>query len=421
MSGNVTVTSGNDLSISAPNAIADLAYGKIGHGDDLRMVGAGGLGSRSGNVVVSSNSDISVTQGLIGHKNRFSNATASGQTWIGTSRLDPADAAGGNLVMDANSEISGAGGIRVYVPRRQNNQIASGARLNGVIYTGARVDPSSRQGTDEFVKSIEYPSTSNPGDPPTVVVLNQHDNSLGSGPEPVPTGSYAFYYDTISIVPPPPPTVLPIPLPPTPPGFRAPDYRTLLPDDRFRDDWLEYEEAQFAAPGSTLVFYEGLRQYGPTGEPLFDYRAPSGWSEEEEDILRRFEQLGLAVSLPPAAPSGGAAAAPASSAPAADGAAPATADPFGGMAPAAPAAPDPFGAPAPGAAPVPAPVPAPGTPPDPFGAPAPGAAPVPAPGTPPDPCGAPAPGAAPVPAPGTPPDPFGAPPAAGGTAPAPAP
>ncbi len=421
MSGNVTVTSGNDLSISAPNAIADLAYGKIGHGDDLRMVGAGGLGSRSGNVVVSSNSDISVTQGLIGHKNRFSNATASGQTWIGTSRLDPADAAGGNLVMDANSEISGAGGIRVYVPRRQNNQIASGARLNGVIYTGARVDPSSRQGTDEFVKSIEYPSTSNPGDPPTVVVLNQHDNSLGSGPEPVPTGSYAFYYDTISIVPPPPPTVLPIPLPPTPPGFRAPDYRTLLPDDRFRDDWLEYEEAQFAAPGSTLVFYEGLRQYGPTGEPLFDYRAPSGWSEEEEDILRRFEQLGLAVSLPPAAPSGGAAAAPASSAPAADGAAPATADPFGGMAPAAPAAPDPFGAPAPGAAPVPAPVPAPGTPPDPFGAPAPGAAPVPAPGTPPDPFGAPAPGAAPVPAPGTPPDPFGAPPAAGGTAPAPAP
>jgi hypothetical protein len=389
-SGDISVVSGGNVLLQAPGSVTALAYAKIGHGDDIRLLGGGGSGNLSGDVAVSADSDITVLQGLIGHKNSFTNAAATGETWIGVSRSNPADPAGGDLLVDSLGELSGVDGLRIYVPRRQNNQIAVGAKLNGVAFTGAQSDPSARRSEDEYARFILYPSG--------LTQPNEHDNSLGSGPAPSVAGNFAFYYDTIEIVPPTEPVSPNVPLPQQPPGDVIPDYATLIPDDRFRDDWLEYEEAEFSEPGSTLVSYAGLPQYGPTGEPLFDYRSPGGWSEEEEDILRRFEQLGLAAAVPPAASSGGEGAAPAPSAPATGGAAPATPDPFGGMAPAAPAAPDPFGAPAPGVAPVPAP----GTPPDPFGAP-------------------PAPGATPAPAPGTPPDPFGAPPAGAGTVPAPAP
>ncbi len=288
MSGAVAVTAGDDLTISAPNSIIKLAYGKIGHGDDMRAIGAGGTGSRSGDVVVSANSDITVIQGMIGHKNSFSGVTASGQTWIGASRLSPADPAGGNLVLDANSEISGAGGVRVYVPRRQNNQIAAGAKLNGVTFTGARIDPTSRQGDDEFAKFVQYPST--------LSQVDEHDNTLGSGPAPAIVGSFAFYYDTILLTDPPAqPTGPNVPLPPTTPGQPIPDYRTLLPDDRYRDDWVEYQEAYFSAPGSTLIYYQGFNQYGPDGQPIFDFNNTTGTlGDDEEDVLRRqLERLRL--------------------------------------------------------------------------------------------------------------------------------
>lgn len=281
-SGNVRVDSRGDVTIAAPNAIASFAYGKIGHGDDMRSVGAGGVGARAGDVVVSADSDVTVTQGMIGHKNSFTSATATGATWIGASRLDPADPAGGDLVADADSEISGVGGIRVYVPRRADNQIAAGAMLNGVAYGGASTDPSPAQGADEFAKFVQLPSG--------LTQPDEHDNSLGSGPAPSVAGAFAFYYDTISLTAPPPdPTDPTVPVPPQPPGSPIPDYPGLLPDDPFLDDWIETVEAVFTMPGSTSIFYEGFDQYGPNGEPLYNFNsaAGTGSGEDEEEVLRR--------------------------------------------------------------------------------------------------------------------------------------
>lgn len=288
-SGGISVVSGGDVLVQAPNSVAALAYAQIGHGDDLRIVGGGGSGTRSGDVVVSAASDLTVTQGLIGHKNSFTTAPASGETWIASSRTDPSNPAGGTLLVDSLGELSGVDGIRVYVPRRQNNQIAVGAKLNGVSYTGAKTDPSTSQGADEFAKFVQYPSGT--------VQVDEHDNSLGSGPTPTVAGNFAFYYDTILLTnPPAPPTSPAVPLPPQPPGYPIPDYRDLVPDDRYLDDWLEDEEVIFTMPGSTLIYYEGFSQYGPFGESIFDFNHTIGTSggDEEEDVLRRhLEKLRL--------------------------------------------------------------------------------------------------------------------------------
>jgi hypothetical protein len=286
-SGDISVVSGGNVLLQAPGSVTALAYAKIGHGDDIRLLGGGGSGNLSGDVVVSADSDITVLQGLIGHKNSFTNAAATGETWIGVSRSNPADPAGGDLLVDSLGELSGVDGIRIYVPRRQNNQIAVGAKLNGVAFTGAQSDPSARRSEDEYARFILYPSG--------LTQPNEHDNSLGSGPAPSVAGNFAFYYDTIEIVPPTEPTSPNVPLPQPPPGDVIPDYATLIPDDRFRDDWVEYEESEFSAPGTTMIYYEGFNQYGPDGLPIFDFNNTIGTGgDDEEEILRRqLERLRL--------------------------------------------------------------------------------------------------------------------------------
>ncbi len=57
-SGRIGVVSGGDIVVNAPNSVGALAYAQIGHGDDIRIVGGGGSGNRSGDVVVSAASDI---------------------------------------------------------------------------------------------------------------------------------------------------------------------------------------------------------------------------------------------------------------------------------------------------------------------------------------------------------------------------
>src|SRR5690606_34412800 len=119
---------GGDLELSAPQSESAGAYAKIGHGDDMRagFAAIGGTGNRSGNITIAADGSISLEQSLIGHINSVSNATASGTTFLGVSSDDPANQSGGDLIVDADSELSGDE-LRFYLPRRQNNQIAVGA------------------------------------------------------------------------------------------------------------------------------------------------------------------------------------------------------------------------------------------------------------------------------------------------------
>jgi len=288
MSGDIAVTSGNNVSIQALSAIISGAYGKIGHGDDMRTVGLAGTGVRSGNIQVSADRSVIVAQGMIGHVNSISNATPSGETWIGVSRANPTDSAGGNLVVDANSEIAGADGLRFYVPRRQNNQVAAGAKLNGITFTGGLSDPTETQRNDEYTRYIQTPNG--------LRFPNQHDHTLGSGPDPTNAGNFAFYFDTITFIDGPDTPVVPIPttppvpqVPPVPPLPPGPDYRGSILDDRAIDDWLREQEGLYSNPGLTDIIYEGYPQYGPNGEAIYDFNNASGSSssEDEEDILKR--------------------------------------------------------------------------------------------------------------------------------------
>jgi len=294
MSGDVSVTTDGNVVVNSSN-LTNLSYAKIGHGDDLRGASAaqGGLGSRDGDILVSAGVDISVGSGLIGHLNHVSPATStSGVTQVGVARLDPSNPAAGTLSADAASEFQGADELRFYLPRRGNNLVAAGARLNGFLFPGAQTDPSPTQRDDEYTNFL----STNSG----LLQPAEHDNSMGSGPGPVNAGNYAFYYDLIVSGPRPPslPGANPSDNPgggetPSNPGDgegippAEPETRDGLLDDRVFDDWLREQEEAFSAPGSGWIFYEGFSQYGPNGEPIFLYFPEGSATSEEEDWLGR--------------------------------------------------------------------------------------------------------------------------------------
>lgn len=281
MSGSVTASAGTNITMTATNA-ANAAYSKIGNGDDFTggLAILGGSGSRSGDVTVAAGNDITMTDAMIGHVNSVSSATDTGSTTlIGASRNDPDGAnGGGNIVADGASEFSGGSELRFYIPRRANNQIGAGSLLNGVAWNGAEVDPSPTQRIDEFTINVTGDNT---------LVLDQHDNTLGSGPAPINAGSFAFYYDTIVLEE----VILPEVFEPTPPPFSS-----FFPFDQDRDDPNHENDQLFTGFNTFSIYYEGYDQYSRDGGSIFDYLNGNtldgqGAGTDEEDVLRRQQRI----------------------------------------------------------------------------------------------------------------------------------
>ena len=296
ISGNINVAAGNSIYLSSGSTHGG-SYGKIGHGDaytaDLSYFS--GTGSRSGNILVGAGQDISLTGAMIGHVNAISSAVAApATTTIAVSRDNPEDPNGGSLSADSASEFSGSSAIRFYLPTRANNRISQGAILNGMPYAGPPSDPSLSRDPNEYAVSLT--GTRN-------VVLNEHTNIPGSGPDPGP-GGVGFYYNTIAInevpviippvvIPPvvtppivPPPVVTPpIVTPPviTPPVVVTPPDPETPPVDGMRDDlWSlttddellhdhERRRRKVRRSKSFTISYEGYTNYSENGDSLFDY------------------------------------------------------------------------------------------------------------------------------------------------------
>jgi len=263
LAGDISMVIGGDLALSAPQSESIGAYAKIGHGDDMRggFTATGGSGSRMGNIAIAADGSISLGQSLIGHVNSNSIATAAGTTFLGVSSSSPADQAGGDLIVDADSQLSGEE-LRFYLPRRQNNQVAVGALLNGVAYQGGQSDPSPTQRDDEFANFVSTTGG--------VSALGQHDSTPGSGPAPTNAGNFAFYFDTI-VEGTPPVTPLP-PLPPVSPlpPVLLPDFTDFILDDPILNDWQRDQAREYSGPGVTNFYYEGFSQYGLGGESIFN-------------------------------------------------------------------------------------------------------------------------------------------------------
>lgn len=266
-----------------------------------------GTGARSGGIQVAAGSDIHLTGAMIGHVNSLSPASATGGvTQIGVSRDDPSDAGGGELVADAASQFHGEDELRFYLPRRGNNQIATGAMLNGTLWS-ASPDPSPVQRVDEYtIHILGVPDASLDATP------NEHGNVFGTGPVPGHPAGFAFYYDTIRMGP--------APFVPVPPGSGSPqtggstplpqsqsssdpitpDFPSYLPDDRTTDDWQREQEGNYSGPGEANFYYEGFDQYGFHGESTFGVGGNGDGLDgtlDDEELMRRhlrmLEILGL--------------------------------------------------------------------------------------------------------------------------------
>jgi hypothetical protein len=277
MNGTIRVSSKNDISIES-NHGAILAYAKIGHGDDFSgsFAALGAAGTMSGNIDVGAAHDLTVVDGMIGHRNALSPGTAGpGSTQIAVSQADPTDLAGGTLSADTDSEFSGEDELRFYLPRRGNNQIAAGAQLNGATYTGAQPDPSPVQGDDEYTIHIIIGDVlENP---------SEHGNAFRTGDPPITTAGYAFYYDTIvmgEVIVPPSGGGPDGGMPNLPPRLEFPalpqesdsDFRQYSPDDRTLADWLRDQEEYYSGFDTFEIYYEGFFQYGFFGESTFRLR-----------------------------------------------------------------------------------------------------------------------------------------------------
>ncbi|MCG8599027.1 MAG: hypothetical protein MI807_02695, partial [Verrucomicrobiales bacterium] len=271
-SGEVTLESGGAIVLSSNGTTG--AYSKIGHGDDLGAPALSGTGDRSGNIEVSADSDVTMTDAMIGHVNATSNSTSSGgSTQIGVAGSAPADQTAGVMIADADSEFHGQDGLRFYLPRRGNNQISAGATLNGVSFEGAETDPSETQRIDEFTINIL-------GD--QILFPNEHANVFGTGPAPQNPGNFAFYYDTIVLVDLPEPSGSETPGSATLTPLILPFFDLLFPDDRTTDDWQRKRRKDFTSYKSWSTYYEGFEQYGLYGDSIFSAGLENNPDSEEE-------------------------------------------------------------------------------------------------------------------------------------------
>ncbi|MBP6600630.1 MAG: filamentous hemagglutinin N-terminal domain-containing protein, partial [Verrucomicrobiales bacterium] len=188
LGGNIVVNAGREIRLTGNPLIG--GYAQIGNGDDTRgaVANQSGTGDRSGNIQVAAGTDVTLSGALIGNQNSISTASGvSGITQIGVSRDAPSDETVGNLIADSESQIQGSDEIRVYLPRRENNQVAPGALLNEEVWSGAPIDPSLEQRIDEYTINIIGVVTFSPMD---------HGNDFSTGSSPTHAAGCAFYYDT---------------------------------------------------------------------------------------------------------------------------------------------------------------------------------------------------------------------------------
>lgn len=310
--GDITVTGAN-VSLTSTGTLPG-AYSKIGHGDFYpgALAPFGGQGTRAGDIKVTSTGDVTLVKSLIGH------GSAQSQTAI-----DPASStqvkAGDNLIADANSQLNGGSEFRAYLDTRADNQIASGAEINGETWTGAPTEPSATQLDSEFTRFITGENPSSP---------LEHNEVFDSGPAPSNAAGFAFYYDTIAIGT--PVVVDPGPGGGTDPlpgdgggvgGGNALDLFTeasgeggsegggrviaavggsdaLTPEDRLIRENQKKQEEFVTRFNNFIIRYEGFDQYSPSGDSIYSYILSNGRlldsgleaDAEEEDALRRLRR-----------------------------------------------------------------------------------------------------------------------------------
>ncbi|HQZ30065.1 MAG TPA: hypothetical protein PK648_18110, partial [Verrucomicrobiales bacterium] len=310
LGGNIVVNAGREIRLTGNPLIG--GYAQIGNGDDTRgaVANQSGTGDRSGNIQVAAGTDVTLSGALIGNQNSISTASGvSGITQIGVSRDAPSDETVGNLIADSESQIQGSDEIRVYLPRRENNQVAPGALLNEEVWSGAPIDPSLEQRIDEYTINIIGVVTFSPMD---------HGNDFSTGSSPTNAAGFAFYYDTIALTDVPP--VIPIePMDPTDPSggdggdqvspvvlpraAREPDLPSLVPDDRVLEDWLADQSVRYNSPGRPQIYYEGFENYGPRGEVIInlqngEFGTDSGSGvDSDEDLLKQQLEILKQINL----------------------------------------------------------------------------------------------------------------------------
>lgn len=297
LGGDIVVSAGNDIFLSSLNS-AGGAYAKIGHGDDLdaALKFVSGTGEWNGDITVGAGRNIALTNSMIGHVNAISRATStSGVTQIGVSRNAPSRQGGGQLVADAESEFSGADELRFYIPWREDNRIAAGALLNGATYSGARRDPSSLQGPEEFTIDIR-------GD--KFLTPNEHGNVFGSGPAPVTAVGYAFYYDTIVLRESATPDGRD-PVNPEGPDAGEPDDAddmgsVNVDDDTFEDAQRRRRKAFRGHP--FRILYQGFESRDEEGNSTFEYKGHSGEGIESQITPLPEQQTTIEPTIPQSFP-----------------------------------------------------------------------------------------------------------------------
>ncbi len=216
--GNVLVQAEN-VAVSRGTGLH--AYGKIGNGDhylDSPVGQVGDSGSVGGDIQVLARRDITLQGGMIGGLDptlEHRSATAAGDTFLAVSRNDPTATGTGNLIGDTDSVLAaGLGGeLRLYLPTRANNQLASGVNLNGTDYPGANVDPMNQQIDEWVIHQIDENGVE-------VLTPDEHRNLINGelnfiagivSPETANysdvLGDYSLYYDTITVVEAGPPVI----------------------------------------------------------------------------------------------------------------------------------------------------------------------------------------------------------------------
>ncbi len=358
LNGDISVLVGNDILIRGgidANDGVDTSnelnnYSMIGHGD--RIEGANDIfseaqGQRNGDIVVAAGNNITVEDGLIGHRDlAVSTQPSTGNTIIAASRNNPFFDGAGLITASDNSVFSsGDGGqLQIILPKRSNNLIDGSTRLNEATATFEEA-PADFVGLDASLGQVAgradevyltpdlvwdgvngfFPTNATSGDGgaiASVVAPGGRPNAtfapgaLGSsatlyrgGNGVSGAGDYTLYYDSLEVVLPPPPIV-----PPGPPlpifnfnPFLAPLYTEFANEDPDRSSiFLNGERVPFGLPlFSSLEYFpeDSEDQEGANAwwfenalDNVFGRRQlVAAEEEEDEEKLRRLERRRRAV------------------------------------------------------------------------------------------------------------------------------
>ncbi|MFK5924515.1 MAG: filamentous hemagglutinin N-terminal domain-containing protein [Verrucomicrobiota bacterium] len=137
-SGDISLTHAGDLLLTGGN-VTD-SYALIGHGD---QPGDGDAGRAvSGDVMVRTGGNTTLTNAFIGHLIDGDGSYTSGDTFIGVGTVAGPE----RLIANANSGFFSAptAQLRFYIPSSSSNQIAAGASLNGTLAPGPGIIPNNQ-------------------------------------------------------------------------------------------------------------------------------------------------------------------------------------------------------------------------------------------------------------------------------------